>query len=491
MGRRQSLVLIAATSVACSAAPTQSSSAVVAAPEASATPAERLPEGVWFQPNGSLVAIDAEGRQSPELSAPIVPCVLALNRDGFYPPEREAREHMADEASLTFPYFQQACAGGYPIAQPEAGKILTSEQARDNYASVARCSFETHYGKPYWVPQLLDDVDLCARELGSSWQLPTKESLARFNARHRELLVEALRDVPYGGGYNSLELYARDPAQQLTVLDLGSPQAHASSQRDPIRLTNDRKQPFQAPRIALRCVRESRSLPAVDLPRVSPLAASCATALATQLAAAQARVSAPPPPEPDTPLDPALVRLSRHTEALDASPGSFNPKLTLRELERALRAAKTAFAHAGVKPNQEELATKGQRYVELQHSLEGPNLPAAERATRLAEFGELRAWLAANAGSLLTPSVPRDRRVVLEALRSIRTHTRRRFARAYAEYKYLVVVGKPKPGATRGLAAIESEVRALQALERKTDEISGGNTADSLVLPPRSSFSKK
>lgn len=109
----------------------------------------------------------------------------------------------------------------------------------------------------------------------------------------------------------------------------------------------------------------------------------------------------------------------------------------------------------------------------------------------MAEFGELRAWLTANVAGLLTPSVPRDRRMVLEALRTIRGLSRRRFARAYAEYKYVVVVGKPRPGATRGLAAVEREVRDLHALERKADEISGGNGADSLVLPPKSSFSKK
>jgi hypothetical protein len=491
MGCMKSLILVAAISVGCSAAPTPSSSSAAAAPVAVDAPAARLPEGAWFQPNGSIVAIDAEGRQSPELSAPIAPCVLALNRDGFYPPEREAREQMADEASLTFSYFQQACAERYPIARAEAGQTLTSEQARNNYASVARCSFETHYGKPYWVPQLLDDVDLCGRELGSSWQLPTKESLAHFNARHRELIGEALRDVPYGGGYNSLVLYARDAAQQLTVLDLGPPQAQGARRAEPIRLTSDRKQPFQAPRIALRCVRRSGALPAVDLPRVSPLAASCAATLSTQMASARASVSAPPPPEPDTPLDPALVRLSQHTEALDANPDSFDPKVTRRLLEQAFKAAKTAFLHEGARPNQQELETKALRYKELQDSLEDPKLPAAERATRLAEFGELRAWLAANVGGLLTPSVPRDRRMVQEALRTIRQHSRRRFARAYAEYKYLVVVGKPKPGATRSLAAVEREVRDLQALERKADEISGGNGADSLVLPPKSSFTKK
>jgi hypothetical protein len=485
------LALVAAISVGCSAAPAQSSSGAIARPGAGETPASRLPEGAWFQPNGSIVAIDAEGRQSPELSAPIVPCVLALNRDGFYPPEREARERMADEASLTFAYFQQACAEHHPIARPKAGQTLTSEQARDNYASVARCTFETHYGKPYWVPQLVDDVDLCARELGSSWQLPTKESLGHFNARHRELLLEALRDVPYGGGYNSLVLYARDAAQQLTVLDFGPPHAHGDSRADPVRLTSDRKQPFQAARIALRCVRRSGPLPAVDLPRVSPLAASCATALSTQLGASRASTSAPPEPDPDTPLDPALVRLSRHTEALDENPDAFDPKVTLRMLEQALPAAKTAFLHEGAKPNQQELETKGLRYKELLDSLQGPNLTDAERATRMAEFAELRAWLAANLGSFLTPPVPRDRRMVQEALRTIRQHSRRKFARAYAEYKYLVVAGKPKPGATRGLAAIEREVRALQALERKADEISGSNGADSLALPPKSSFQKK
>jgi hypothetical protein len=491
LGRALSLFLRAALGAGCSAAPTPATSKAIATPVATETPAARLPEGAWFQPNGSIVAIDAEGRQSPELSAPIVPCMPALNRDGFYPPQREARERMADEASLTFSYLQQACAERYPIVRPAPDSTLTPEQARDNYASVARCSFETHYGKPYWVPQLLVDVDLCARELGPSWQLPTKESLARFNTRHRELLAEALRDVPYGGGYNSLVLYARETAQ-LTVLDLAPPQAQGERRAKPVRMPIDRKQPFQAPRVALRCVRHSGTLPRVDLPRVSPLATSCATELAAQLTAARASVATPPPPpEPDTPLDPALVRLSKHAEALDNNPDAFDPKVTRRLLEQALPAAKAAYAHEGAKPNQQVLEAKALRYKELQDSLEDPNLPDAERATRLAEFGELRAWLAANVSGFLTPAVPRDRQLVLNVLRTIRQHTRRRFARAYAEYKYLVVVGKPKPGAKRGLAAVEREVKDLHALESKADEISGGNGADSMQLPPKSSFSQK
>ena len=83
------------------------------------------------------------------------------------------------------------------------------------------------------------------------------------------------------------------------------------------------------------------------------------------MAAARASVSAPPPTEPDTQLDPALVRLSQHTQAIDENPDSFDPKVTLRNIEQAFKAAKTAFSHEGTKPNQQELEAKALRYKEL------------------------------------------------------------------------------------------------------------------------------
>ncbi len=487
MGNLRYLAIVLGT-VACSGSSKPAPTATIAvAPVAAQPPAERLAEGAWFQPNGSIVAVDATGSKSPELSAPLAPCVLALNRQGFYPPEREARERMGEEASLTFPYFLQACAESYSITRP-GPQGLTPAQAHDNYANVARCTFETHYGKPYWLPELVSDVDLCGRVLGSDWRLPTEKTLAKFNGRHRELLAGALRDVPYGGGYNSLVVYGRDARNRLTLIDIGPADAKRGA---PPRLDGSSKGTFQAAGVALRCVRESRALPAVDMPPVSVLAAGCGAALATEMAAERQRASAPPQPEPEVPLDPALARLSAHAQALNANPDSFDPKTSLRELERATAAAKKAYASEVAKPTQQELESKAQRYNELQRSLEDPNLPAAERATRLSEFAELRAWLTANAQNLLTPPVTREKRVVQEALRTIAQHSHRRFARAYTEYKVWVVVGKPKKGATRSLAAVEREVQSLQKLARKADEISGGNSADSLVLPPKSAFQKK
>jgi hypothetical protein len=390
---------------------------------------------------------------------------------------------MGEEASLTFAYFVKACASQYPIVQPLAGHSLMPEQAYENYANVARCTFETHYGKPYWVPQLIDDVDLCGRTLGAGFRLPSSESLSKFNPEHREILYQALKGVPFGAGYNSLLMFARDERNKLTLLDLTPPKARTTPAD---RLQGERKSSFQLPRVSLRCVREVRSLPVTDMPAVSPRAASCGAILGSMAGGKGGKGAAPRPSkaEPPTPIDPAVLRLIAHAQGVHDNPDSFNPKVTLREVQKALAAAKKSYqANARSSVQMVELM---QRALLLRQELENANLPASERAARLDELRQINTSL---------PAASAQRRPLQDgrlawALGVITELTRKRYARAYSEYKHWVAIGKPPPSSGRPLAAVEQEARELHKLQQKVDEITGGNTSRRLVLPPKSSFKK-
>jgi hypothetical protein len=494
------VVLVSLALAACSGSAKPAPAVVSVPPAADETGREDLQPGAWFQPNGSIVVVDTSGRSSPELSAPLVPCVTALNKDGFYPPGREEQERMADEASLTFPYFLDACAKRYPLVRPSNGQTLTPEQGRDNYANVARCAYETHYGKPYWVPQLIDDVDLCERALGRGWHLPNRESLGRFNAEHRARLYQALKNVPFGGGYDSILMYARAEDGKLTLIDLAPAAARERGSSLP-QLPAQPKLSFQAAALSLRCTRESRALPTSDLPPVRAEAASCGELLAVTMTAQGPKLAAAQPVQPvqpvpaqaDSQLDPVIVRLSAHAQALDENPDSFNPKVTLREVERAAAVAKKAYAGApdSQQPSQAELAKLAQRYQELRQKLEDPQTPASERPALTAEFQTLHVSLITLAQEGFGPRITPEQKVVQQALRAISALNHARFRRAYPEYKHWVALGRPMAGKRRSLAAIEQEVAALRKLEQKLDDIRGTNAADSLMLPPKSAFKKK
>jgi hypothetical protein len=38
---------------------------------------------------------------------------------------------------------------------------LTPAELSANYDLIAQCSYEQYTAKPYWVPQYIDDVDIC------------------------------------------------------------------------------------------------------------------------------------------------------------------------------------------------------------------------------------------------------------------------------------------------------------------------------------------
>jgi hypothetical protein len=77
--------------------------------------------------------------------------------------------------------------------------------------------------KPYWIPQLVDDVDVCAVTLGAAWRLITEADLATLDAADLKNIQDTLSGVGttfWGEFYFSLHTYVRAADGKLAAGDL-------------------------------------------------------------------------------------------------------------------------------------------------------------------------------------------------------------------------------------------------------------------------------
>ena len=150
-----------------------------------------------------------------EVSAPIFPKTSRLyqGEGDSYPSTPEGRELLAHESALTFAALLERCAPMDPtIKRRQPGDPpLTEAEIIDNYTAIAECAYREFTVKPYWIPQLVGDVDLCARELGPDWRLIRAEDVERLTEADLALLKDALdtAGAGFGGFYFSLRVFAR------------------------------------------------------------------------------------------------------------------------------------------------------------------------------------------------------------------------------------------------------------------------------------------
>ncbi|MFM2153897.1 MAG: hypothetical protein RL199_2332, partial [Pseudomonadota bacterium] len=165
----------------------------------------------------STAAAVAEAVEVVDFSAPILPktAVLYAGEGANYPTTPASRLDLALDASLTFENLLLECAPLYPgiTLQTAGGAPLTRAQLDDNYELVAQCSYERYTAKPYWIPQLLADVDVCGAVLGSDWTLPTEADLASLSVADYQFLEETLAAASgqsgWGNFYFSIKVFVR------------------------------------------------------------------------------------------------------------------------------------------------------------------------------------------------------------------------------------------------------------------------------------------
>jgi hypothetical protein len=137
-------------------------------------------EPATFQYDGSLVFASAVvvGPQRVEISAPILPRTTVIYAP--FPTSLAGEQTMAHDAALLFDWLLPQCAPLYPkiTLAPTDGTPLPPAQLAVNYEQIGRCSYEQYVAKPYWIPKLIDDVDICGTEMGAGWRLITEADLA-------------------------------------------------------------------------------------------------------------------------------------------------------------------------------------------------------------------------------------------------------------------------------------------------------------------------
>lgn len=139
----------------------------------------------------------AAGTERVEISAPIFPKVLVLyaQEGANYPATLTGEETLAHDAAMTFDTLLTECQAKDATITLASPSPLTAEQLATNYNQVAKCAYENYTVKPYWIPKLVDDVDICATELGADWRLISEDDLAALTDADFQFIADTLTGV--------------------------------------------------------------------------------------------------------------------------------------------------------------------------------------------------------------------------------------------------------------------------------------------------------
>jgi hypothetical protein len=179
----------------------------------------------------SAIVPDAEtGVARVAISAPIFPHTFkaggGLDLYGYeganYPTTYAGELQLARGAGVTYASLLAQCAALHStiVLQAAGSPPLPASVLASNLEAVARCAYEDFGIKPYWIPQLVDDVDLCGELLGAGWKLPTEADLAALTDAERATWQQAASAELFG----SLNVYVRanDGSLKLAGLGVGS-----------------------------------------------------------------------------------------------------------------------------------------------------------------------------------------------------------------------------------------------------------------------------
>ena len=216
----------------------------------------------------------ATGEEEIEISAPILPDITIIYpaQGEDFPTTLVAEAQLMSDASLLFGDLLQDCATNPAYAgqyagitlQSPSGPDLTPDQINTNYDLVARCSYEQHSAKPYWIPQLVSDVDICAEKYGVGWRLISEQDIETFSESDFQFLHDTLAGVnaDFTSFYFGLKVFVRgnDGTLKIGLLDPGIPPPRvtplpADINSDGVVTENDFKYHFEAGGGAgLRCI---------------------------------------------------------------------------------------------------------------------------------------------------------------------------------------------------------------------------------------------
>lgn len=233
---------------------------------ADAEPAAARSDGLQYE--GSILTHTSSTGARVELSAPLFPDMTGFQQfqsPTAYPAMSAAdRAKLVDERVKTFDELLALCAPTHPgiVAWKAGDAPLSLAQLQSNYDEVARCGYEQFGAKPYWVPQLLADVDVCEQKLGADWHLPTVPTIELLTADDFAIFASTMTALPGNDWfpvqfYYQLRLYARDADGKLVLANLAPATTHVS----PLPVSGAAMNELyvgDADKIGVRCIRDAR-----------------------------------------------------------------------------------------------------------------------------------------------------------------------------------------------------------------------------------------
>ncbi|HEY3450196.1 MAG TPA: hypothetical protein VGK67_27830 [Myxococcales bacterium] len=167
-----------------------------------------------------------------QISAPLLPDMIVWQYKGGsgYPASTAEAVALVRDTTYTYGFLLTVCARTHPeITLSTDPSALTAEQLRANYDHVARCAYEEYGAKPYWMPQILNDVDVCALKLGAGWRLLSEADLDAFSEEDFLLFKNTMTGESADGFtqfYFSLNAYARARDGSIRWADLNPGAIH-------------------------------------------------------------------------------------------------------------------------------------------------------------------------------------------------------------------------------------------------------------------------
>jgi hypothetical protein len=191
-------------------------------------------------------------REQVEISAPLLPDVDMLYKP--FPTTLDGEKALVQSATFTYDQLLTECAADYPAITPTP---LTTAQLATNYDAVAQCAYEKHTSKPYWVPRLLADVDICGAELGAGWRLLSEDDLSTLTENDYQYIQDTLAPIAqndtWGPLYFGLQVWLRAHDGTIAV---GTLAPGVAGSRVTQRNLGTETFAYQVP-IALRCIRRT------------------------------------------------------------------------------------------------------------------------------------------------------------------------------------------------------------------------------------------
>jgi hypothetical protein len=207
--------------------------------------------GLQFSGSVSWTRTTTKGMERVSVSAPIHPSVVKLyEADGAtYPKTHDLQVSLAKASALTYCFLLDDCSKSDSSIKTKPP--LTADEIQHDYDAVASCAYDKYTAKPYWIPQLVLDVDICTTMLGTGWRTPTEDDVNAFVTSDYEFMESTLGSTS-GNTYFTLDIWVR--ATDGTI-QIGHLQSTASKHLEPLGISGDALKTHYEGSVGLRCIK--------------------------------------------------------------------------------------------------------------------------------------------------------------------------------------------------------------------------------------------